>query len=221
MTQRHAIRVEKKEEKRRQIISAAEELIREENSSEFSMLDLSKRCNLSIATIYNLMVSKPTILFSLLNRSLDRLFEAAPARESDAIQAAIKASEIATEIFTSDPDLLKPLYRYLLGLFDPVHVPELRDRALSFWMSHFEGLEERGLLPEGLGLMEFARDHQIFFAGVLVVWAQEEIDDRTFCAQVRHGGIVRLLAVTDDDHRAALLEMLKELSADLLPAIRR
>jgi AcrR family transcriptional regulator len=203
-------RDEQKDARRRRIVAAAEALVRETGSTDFSMIALARRAQFSVATLYNLLNSKSSVLYVLLNSSLDAIVSAASTMPADAdpVRAAIRASDVAGDVFASDPAFLKPLYRYLLGVADPLHRPAFMARALHYWETHLGGLDRAGLLPTGLGLAELARDHAIFFSGALDLWVQGELDDDQFRAQVRHGGLVRLLAIDDADGRALVLREL-------------
>lgn len=210
-------RDEQKDERRRRIVEAARKLVRETGSTDFPVGDLARRAGLSVATLYNLLGSKSTVLYILLNESLDHLISAASAvTDEDPVCAALEASKVAGEAFTADHHFLRPLYRYLLGVFDPVHRPAFMARALAFWEQRLAGLEAAHMLPAGLGLTELARDHQIFFAGALDLWVQGELSDEQFRAQVRHAGLLRLLALNTREMRPALIAEL----AKIAPIIR-
>lgn len=190
-------REQQKEDRRQAILRSADHLIRSSGSTDFSVGDLARGAGLSTATLYNLIGSKSTVLYILLNNSLDRIDSATDnlAAGVDPFDRAIAATATAAAVFTADPELLRPLYRFLLGVEDPVHRPKFMNRALAYWENRLAPLAEADLLPEGLRLIELARDYQIFFAGALDLWVQHELDDLEFQAQIKHGGILRLLAI--------------------------
>lgn len=190
-------RERQKEKRRQQIIDAAEALVRETRSTDFTVDRLARRAQLSVTTIYNLMNSKSSVLYALLVSSIDRL-----ARDSwvdtdgkDPVSIAIAATEATTKVFTDDPDFLKPLYRYLLGIITPEHRNVFTSRSLHYWISHLKPLETQSLLPRGVELVEFAREYQVHFSGALDHWVQNELNDEEFQAQIRYSGLLRLLSL--------------------------
>ena len=62
-----------RDEMRAQMLRAAEELIRESHAVTFSVGELAARSGSSVASLYNLIGTKSTILYALLNATLDRI----------------------------------------------------------------------------------------------------------------------------------------------------
>lgn len=205
-------REQQKEGRRDAIIAAAEALIRETGSTDFSVGMLAIRAGVSVATLYNLIGSKGTVLYVLLNRSMDQLDSLViPSGDTgDPFAQAIDAADVVAEVFINDPDFLRPLYRFLLGVIEPVHRPALMNRALSYWESRLRPLEQARLLPAGIGLTDLAREYQIYFAGALDLWVQGELSDPQFRAQIRYGCVLRLLALGDGAAQPRLREALSE-----------
>ena len=204
-------REKKKEERRRIIVDAAELLIRKHASTEFSVQNLAECAGLSVASLYNLIGTKSTVLYTLLNLSLDRIDSSFMVirKGVDPFDHLLDAADIAANAFTEDPELLRPLYRFLLGVADPIHRPAFMKRALDFWVLHLAAVEKSMLLPKGLTRLELARDYQIFFAGALDLWVQGELSDRYFRAQITHGSILRLLSLGVQPKRAKLIKKLQ------------
>ncbi len=60
-------------DRRRRILDAAEGLIRQTGGTNFSLLTLADKAEVSPATPYNFFGSKARLLFALFNRSLAEL----------------------------------------------------------------------------------------------------------------------------------------------------
>lgn len=192
-------RARHKAQRRAAILAAAAALIRETGSTEFSVGTLAARAGLSVATLYNLIGSKGSILYVLLNQHLDAQ-EAAVAAATLArnpFTQAIEVAGIVAGVFVRDPNYLRPLWRYQLGAIEPAHRPALMHRALGLWERWLAPLELGGRLPRGIGLRDLAREYRIYFAGALDLWVQDELDDGQFLAQIRYGCLLRLLALGD------------------------
>ena len=211
-----------KEARRRTIFAAAEVLIRKKGSADFSLNELASEAIVSVGTMYNLIGSKATVLYVLLNQSMDRLdaIQLSPEIGSP-FERALVATEAVAGVYASDPELLKPLYRFLLGVEDPLHRPVFMNRALEFWKVRLGCLHEAGLLPKGLTLTDLAREHQIYFAGLLDQWVQGEIGDAELCPQTRYSSIIRLLGLSGDDTRPWLLKELEKAKRRLTQAAKQ
>lgn len=204
-------RAQGKENRREAILTAAEELVRETRSTEFSVGILAVRANVSVATLYNLLGSKGAILYALLNRTMDQ-FEAATStfESDDPYEEALAAATAVARVYVQDSEYLRPLWRFELGVIEPEHRPALMNRALGFWVSRLGALERSERLPKGVGLVDLAREYQIFFAGVLDLWVQNELTDQQLEVQVRYGILMRLLALGDPAEQARLMADLRE-----------
>lgn len=204
-------REQQKESRRRAIIHATETLIRETGSVEFSMIDLGKRAGLSTATTYNLIGSKATVLYLLLNRSLAKLYSQndEPPTGGDAVEHFLAAADIATQFFTADPKFYKPLMMFLLGVPNQVNRPKTMSTAYAYWTKAVEELFTRNAKREGVLPEDVARCCHIFFAGALDLWVQDELSDQQFQSQVRHGVALQLFSLGDPRIEARLLRELR------------
>ena len=205
------IREQQKEGRRRAIIHAAETLIRETGSTNFSMVELGQRAGLSTATTYNLIGSKATVLYLLLNRCMDRVDMGGllPRGRKNPFDHVFQAADIAVDIYTSDPNFYRPLMRFLLGVPDPVHRPAFMKRAYRYWRIVVQGLVDGGYVRNGLEASDLARDFQVFFAGSIDFWVHDELDGPQFQAQIGHGMALRLLALGVEKFDARLLRKIK------------
>ena len=218
------LREQKKEGRRRAILHATETLVRETSSTDFSMRDLASRSGLSLATAYNLIGSKSTVLYALLNQCMDRVDTArmATLKRGDPIEHVFQAADAAVTIFTADPNFYKPLLRLLLGVPDPVQRPLFMERAYQYWWVVVSPLNERGAFKDGYSPQALARDLQIFFAGTIDFWVHNELNSAEFSAQIRAGVAIRLLSLGLDQYTARLKREIAEcgkLIDPLLPSV--
>jgi AcrR family transcriptional regulator len=199
-----------RDEMRAQMLRAAEELIRESHAVTFSVGELAARSGSSVASLYNLIGTKSTILYALLNATLDRIIMPAnPSLASvDPIDAALEASRHAARVFVDDPQFLRPLYGYLLGVADPENRPTFMARSLAYWRTNLAPITTAGLLPQEISAEIFAHDHMLFFTGALDQWVQGELDNDAFQEQIRKAAIMRLLIIDDPLIRRRLLALI-------------
>lgn len=203
-------RVQVRDEMRANMLSAAEALIRETGSVSFSVGELALRSGSSVASLYNMIGTKSTILYTLLNFFMDKIdLKASSFKQGDdPLISTIEASELAVKIFTDDPEFLRPLNAYLLGVADPVHRPAYMARSLAFWLWALKPIINSGLLPPQITLEDFAQDHMLFFAGALDQWVQGELDSAAFEEKIRMAALMRLLIIEDKATRQRLLDMI-------------
>jgi AcrR family transcriptional regulator len=223
---RVVVREQQKERRRQQILDAAELLIRETNATSFTMLELARRARLSPTTPYNLFGSKGGILYTLLNRALDRLVRdmEEPASGAHPVDRAVLMMVEAANFFTSDPTLFRALYQYQLGEWDPVNRPEYMDKALEYWRRTLDDLAAAGFLVDGhagdhFGREEMARALISHSIGLLDLWVQEELADEAFRAQMAHDAALLLFAAVDGKGQERLMEFIREARPHIAPRI--
>lgn len=199
------LRFRQKEARRAAILDAAEALIRESGSTEFAMQTLSDRADLSRATPFNLFGSKSAILYALLNRSLDAIFERGAPHVAEPFERVLRSADSSAQLFAGDPIFYRPLYRFVLGVEDPVHRPAFMNRALEFWIEATRGLAEAGKLPDVIPHHLFAMQLRTLFVGALDFWVMQELTDREFVNQVYFSTAQHLLSVASGDRRDQIL----------------
>ncbi|MCP3730278.1 TetR/AcrR family transcriptional regulator [Sphingomonas sp. MG17] len=216
-------REQQKEVRRRAILHSAETLVRETHSVDFSMIDLGKRAGLSTATTYNLIGSKATVLYTLLNQSLSRLFEQSRLayRGNDPIEHILMAADVAARFFTADPNFYKPMMMFLLGVPDPVHRPQFMQMAFNYWADAVEELATALKTSEPVEAADIALNCHILFAGALDLWVQNELDNAQFQAQVHHSVAIQLVFLANKRVQNRLLKSIRETRAQLPPLARR
>lgn len=202
--------LEKRKNKRRgQILAAAEDLIRETNSTGFSMNALAARAGQSTPTTYNLIGSKSTVLYSLLNSYQDNVdMQAALGRRSrNAYLDVVKAADVAVSVYVTDANFVKPLLQFLIGVPEPVHRSAFMERGYRYWRNSFQGLVNKNVISDFTRNL-LSRDFLIFFTGLIDFWVLNELSDDLFRASARHASLLRLAAIADAPDREKLLSEL-------------
>lgn len=190
-------REQAKRERRQRILAAAESLIEETAGTDFSMALLAKRAGISTYTTYNLIGQKSSVLYSLLNQSLDELdllSEGEPPSD-DAVEYVFYAAENIVQLFTSRENLYRPLFSYLLSSNDPEHRPAFMMRSISYWSKAYEPLAVSGYIRDPIKTVDLIRDAQMFFTGVLEYWVHGDLSNKDFFNHVGHGFVLRMLSL--------------------------
>ena len=131
-----SLRARQVDARRHRILDAAALLIRSTGGTSFSMRSLAEAAEVSPATPYNLFTSKEGLLYALLSRSLDEItLHGLAFQSTDPLERVLEAAVQAADIFLLDPDFMRPLYQFLLGVVDPIHRPKFIERSLAYWRS--------------------------------------------------------------------------------------
>lgn len=153
------------------IRQAAARLIADTGGTDFTMQQLAAEAGASLATTYNLIGSKATVLYALLDESLDELAASQSALPLSGVPRDIFAMvRHAVDFFTARPDYYQPLMRHLLGVYEPDKRPLFMARALNYWRIAVGSLSNEPL----------AQALHLSFAGALDFWVHAEIDQSAF-----------------------------------------
>lgn len=205
-----SLRARQVDQRRHRILDATALLIRETGGTEFSMRRLAEVAEVSPATPYNLFGSKEGLLYALLARSLDQIAAAGLAFGArDPLDRVLEAAEKAADIFIHDPDYMRPLYRYLLGVADAVHRPRFIARSLAYWREGFATDDAAGLFDADFDVDSMVYALMAHFMGVLEFWIQDDIDAEGFRQRVTYGTVLLLLPLARDTGRARLVKRLR------------
>lgn len=188
----------------RQMLDAAEFLIRQSGGTDFTMRALASIAEVSPATPYNFFGSKEGLLFDLLKRNLKVFLKnALTFKSDDPIEQAIEAAENAIRILVRDPVFLRPLYMVMLGLNDPVHHPKFIKEAFTFYRLTLEGAVEHKLIDEEERSV-LACSLMTHFMGALDLWVHEDIEDDWFHGHVIYGFVQLLRPIAHGKQLKAL-----------------
>lgn len=216
------MREKRKSDRRNRIIQSAEELIRTTGSTDFSMNQLASHAGLSTPTTYNLIGSKATVLYLLLNQYQDRVdVEGLVGQSSrNPFLNVLRAADAAVDVYITDSIFIRPLMQFLIGLADEVNRPAFMQRGFQYWWRSLKGLERKNLLEDSdVDLM--ARDFVIFFTGLIDFWVNGELTDDEFRFSARHGTLLRLIAVGSKEHTPRLMAELRKVAKKVPIAYER
>ena len=196
-------------ERRGRIIDAAEQLIRSTGTTSFSMHSLASSAGLSTNTTYNLIGSKAAVLYTLLNRTVEKIGSArlSTVKGRDPLQVLLHAGDTVVSAFTSEPGFYRPLLRFLFSAEEPESRLEFMRLSYSYWSAAVIPLNKSGrLLAVGLDGDDVARDMLIYFTGATEFWVHDELSAENFRSQIMHGISLRLLSVANEHERQHLIQ---------------
>jgi AcrR family transcriptional regulator len=201
--------------RRQAVLDAAEKLIRRTGTLDFTMAALATAAGVSLATPYNLFDSKATVLYALLNKSMDGIDHLGDLNmaEADPVVRAMRASEAIAQFFTSTPAesaFYRALFQFLLGISDPVHRHAFMERSIQYWRRAADGLQQARLLPPELPHEQFAVEMMASYVGLTNLWVHRELDDDEYVARAGHAALVHMLGLARGRTREKVLELLQE-----------
>lgn len=208
-----ASREEGKQQRRRQILRAARELVRRGDTA-FTMRALAEAANVSVATPYNLFGSKQAVMFAVLEHDLAAYARAVDDTAVPAPEVFFRAVDLAAEHYGRDPDYHRSV------LFAAYNDGGREYRSLFAGPGHalWRGMVARGIEDGRLAAIVHpdtlaASLEQQLFACVLE-WVRGELELEELVLRAHYGFALLLLGVVareqDRDALTARLEALQD-----------
>lgn len=164
-------REEAKAERRRRIVSAARDLIRETGDIGLSMRAIAARANVSLSTPYNLFGSKRAIVVAVLEDIREFHERFARLKGVGATDRLFQALAISLDYYVDDPSFYRTLWT---GVFDMSGKEALIDLATpersAFWRALLNAMAEEGDLAAGVDRDLLRQALDMAFAGVMLSW---------------------------------------------------
>lgn len=161
-----------KADRRRRIVEAARELIRETGDTGLSMRAIAARANVSLATPYNLFGSKRAIVMAVMEarREFGERFSA--HKNLSAIDRIFKAMSITLSYHVEEPEFYRALWTSML---DRTGSSELRAEVLppenaQFWLGLLQEAQAEGSIAEDIDLGCLHRELGNTFTSVMLSW---------------------------------------------------
>ncbi len=181
-------REQAKAERRRRIVKAARDLIRETGHTDLSMRALSRRADVSLSTPYNLFGSKRAVVLAVFEDERDFTKRFERLEPANSIDRIFSAYELAFGYYTSDPDFYRTIWRALLnttgqeetGLASPERIKQLR----KIWYGMVDAAVKDGFLEEDIQVDLILRTMSHISGGALLSWAMGSLPTRLLTPSV-------------------------------------
>ena len=214
-------REEAKEERRRRIITAARDLIRETGDTGLSMRAIAARAQDSLSTPYNLFGSKRAIVVAVLEDIREFHEHFAKLRSVNAVERLFQALSMSIRYYVEDPDFYRTLWT---GLFDmsgkEVRAALARPERDAFWLALVNALAEDGVLLAEIDTVMLLRNLDLTFAAVMLNWVLGALTTEELQAAAGYGYALALRGAAADAWRDRLTTRIEDYQA-LLIAQRR
>ena len=170
-------REQAKSARRRRIVEAAHDLLREVDMEGVSVKTIAARSGLSAATVYNLFGSKAAVLSQVFDLDL-RAFEerVAQADSNDSLDRIFDAIAIAADLYRGDPNF----YRLTMvarggGRRDSGFDEAVREPRMRFWRRQVQQAIDEGWLRRDTEAAVISVLLVQIAAGALLDWASDAI----------------------------------------------
>ena len=193
-----------KAERRRRIIHAARDLIRETGNAGLSMRALAARAGVSLATPYNLFGSKRAIVLAVLDDVREFQDRFANLRSTDPLERLFTAVDMAIEFYVADPPFYKTLWAAVFDASDDVRTEIFNWKRNEFWRSLVAGAAEAGAIAPGVNIELLFRALDRSFESAMLEWVVGELEPDLLAPTIRYGYALILKGAASADWRGPL-----------------
>jgi AcrR family transcriptional regulator len=181
-------REEAKTERRRRIIAAARDLIRETGDTGLSMRAIAARAGVSLATPYNLFGSKRAIVLAILEdvREFHERFSRLP--KTNAVERIFQALTFSIGYYVEDPDFYRTLWTAVLDTSGKeVRTVILNPQSDAFWAGLITEAAKEGAFAADIDLSLLLRNLNFTFEAVMLNWVFGAVEIADLEASVAYG----------------------------------
>jgi AcrR family transcriptional regulator len=216
-------REEGKETRRKRIVEAARELIRETGDTGLSMRAIAARAEVSLATPYNLFGSKRGVVMAVLEDAREFQEKFSTLKNLSAVERIFKALSITFAYHVQDPDFYRTLWTSLLdprGGDAELRAELFTPQSSLFWRSLLEEARQEGAIADDIDMDLLQQALNGRFASVMLYWVMgggsvQELEPAT-C----HGYAASLCASATEAWRPQIRQRMLDFQAALI-AVRR
>lgn len=207
-----------KAERRRRIIQAARDLIRETGNPGLSMRALAAKAGVSLATPYNLFGSKRAIVLAVLDDVREYQDRFAHLRSSDPLERMFAALDLAIEFYVDDPQFYKTLWAAVSDASDDVRSEIYNQQRNEFWRGLVFDAADTGVIATHVDVELLFRALDRSFGAAILEWVVGELPSDQLAATIRHSYALILSGAATAAWRGPLEARLRESQAQILSA---
>jgi AcrR family transcriptional regulator len=207
-----------KAERRRRIIHAARDLIRETGNAGLSMRALAARAGVSLATPYNLFGSKRAILLSVLDDIREFFDRFSALRSSEPLERLFGALDICVEMYVADPAFNRTIWAALFDPSDEFRSQVFNSKRAAFWMGLVKDVADAGVLDADIDVELLFRALDRTFGATMLDWVTGELSDAQLEPAMRYGYALILRGAAVPDWRGPLEARIRDSQARIREA---
>ena len=176
-----------KADRRRRIIRAAHDLIRETGNTGLSMRALAARAGVSLATPYNLFGSKRAILLAVLDDIRAFFDRFSQQRSTEPLERLFTAVDICVEMYVADPVFNRAIWAALFDPSDDFRSQIFNSKRAAFWQGLVKDVADAGALAPDVDVELLFRALDRSFSATMLDWVTGELSDAQLGHAVRYG----------------------------------
>ena len=209
-------REEAKDERRRRIVTAARDLIRETGDAGVSMRAIADRADVSISTPYNLFGSKRAVVLAVLEdiRGFSERF--ARLRPTSALERIFQVLSMSIRYYVDDPGFYRALWT---GVFDMSHKEVRSDLAMperdAFWLFLIDTAARDGALSPQIDTAMLLRSLDLAFAAAMLSWVVGTLETAELEAVVGYGYALALRGAASPEWQPFLAEKISSYQSQM------
>ena len=207
--------------RRRRIILAARDLIRETGNAGLSMRALAARAGVSLATPYNLFGSKRAIVLAVLDDVREFQDRFANIKSSDPLERLFSALDMAVEFYVTDPPFYRTLWAAVFDVSDDVRSQIFNSTRNAFWRDLVVRVAEAGVIRADVNVDLLFRVLDRSFESAMLEWVMGELEAEVLAPTVRYGYALILKGAASDGWNGPLSARVAEsqarIEAEVLP----
>lgn len=193
-----------KAERRRKIIQAARDLIRETGNAGLSMRALAARAGVSLATPYNLFGSKRAIILAVLDDVREFQVRFASLTFTDPIDRLFAAVDMAVDFYVADPLFYRTLWAAVFDASDDVRAHIYSSERNAYSTQRIAELAEAGVVGLAVDTDLLRKVLDRTFAAAMLEWVMDELPGKDLAPSIRFGYALVLLGVATPEWRGLL-----------------
>jgi AcrR family transcriptional regulator len=193
-----------KADRRRRIIHAARDLIRETGNAGLSMRALAAKAGVSLATPYNLFGSKRAIVLAVLDDVRIYQDRFAHLRATDPLERLFTAVDLAIEFYVSDPQFYRTLWAAVFDTSDDVRREIYNWKRNDFWMGLIRDCAAAGAIAPNVNLVLLFHQLDHVFRSSMLDWVVGELEAELLAPSIRYGYALILKGAAAGDWRGPL-----------------
>ena len=164
-------REDAKTERRRRIVIAARELIRETGDAGLSMRAIAARAKVSLTTPYNLFGSKRAIVIAVLEDVREFHERFSNLHQVNAVDRIFHAVTISLSYYADDPEFYRTLWTEALDMSGKdLRTALITPQRYAFWWTLIGEAAKEGALLPGLDQDLLLRNLDLVFGSVMLAW---------------------------------------------------
>ena len=194
-------REEAKHTRRKRILRAARDLVRETEKTGFSMRALAERADVSLVTPYNLLGSKQAIMFALLDEDIQQYARRLRRSKKNELELIFEAVTLGRKFFEKEPEYYRTVLFAVYNDGGREYRSMFRGPRRALWSSLVEAAVEAKYLKPEVDTDAFSINLALIYFAAILDWVAGEMSLEEMEIRTQYGFALSLLAVAMPRHR--------------------